>query len=126
MQQGQIQITKLEEETFRTITFQSPLVVDWYVTVEKGNGRTLEICLDNGIRFDIQLSSNNPHPAYHFTDASKENLEENVRKCLCFEFMHSFFHPHEDPNYNLLNWALYGNFKDCVTAVEDEEAAMEA
>lgn len=47
-------------------------------------------------------------------------MAERVYRTLCFDLFHAFFHHKGDPNYGLLHWALYGNFKEYVTCTEDK------
>ncbi len=67
-------------------------------------------CFDFGMEVDISLMS--------MIVRNVEGNENKIRKLIEFELFHSFFHPCEDPNYTVLNWALYGNLKDRTAKVE--------
>ncbi len=45
-------------------------------------------------------------------------LKEKARKRIDFDLCHTFFHPQQDPNYSVLNWALYGNLKNRIKSLD--------
>lgn len=108
MEDFKIILTKIREgddRNYQTIEFNPPLEIDVY---EAENGLQAE--LDFGLRFYVGWRS--PIVEGYAT------IEEKVQKIIEFELFHSFFHISEDPNYGVLNWALYGNLKDRVTKDE--------
>ena len=123
---GQFSVEQFKEED-RGIKFNTPLVVEYYATKVLvptwaiGFWWEVDVTLNNGMNYTIRFFDEKwyQYPKLSLS-ATKEELEENLKKAICFEFIHSFFHPNCDPNYGLLNWAIYGNFKDLVTLKEDE------
>ena len=112
---GSLALTVFRESD-RRIAFKHAMRVEWSVIAEESTGSRLlvEILFPNGMRIERWFSTQNPHPAGHLSAFTRRALSDAVRRFLNFEFMHSFFHPHEDPNYTMTNWAIYGNFKDDV------------
>lgn len=109
LQESVITLGQIEEHG-RTIKFSPELKVEiWHGGDFKEN--CCEVYYDFGMRdqmnFDNWLTRNLATPL------------EKIRKCIEFELFHAFFHPSEDPNYTVLNWALYGNLKERVELIED-------
>ncbi len=97
---------KIQEED-RTLIFSPPLSVG--VFFDWGEGKALCV-FDFGMEIEMGLGS----PIV----GKVEGNENKIRKLIEFELFHSFCHPSEDPNYNLLNWALYGNLQGRVAILE--------
>jgi len=118
---GSLALTVLREDD-RQIAFRRSFRVIWDVIPEETTDSTIvvDILFPNGMPVRQHFSLHNSHPASHLSSYTRRALADAIRKFLNFEFMHSFFHPHEDPNYTLLNWAIYGNFKDDVITKEIE------
>lgn len=118
---GQFTLKKVKEDD-RNIIFHSPINVIWEVQTISPNFR-IYVEFEHSLNFHVTLSKNSPMPWRLKKDHSlvtKKELEASLQKLITFELIHSFFHPSEDPNYSLLNWALYGNLKDLVTCTIDE------
>jgi hypothetical protein len=96
-----------------SIIFDPPLKVDAYL-IKDDDGDKVNINFDFGLSHDFGL-----HPFY----IQDKNLpwEKRVVKIVEFELFHSFFHPSVDPNYSILNWALFGNLAHRVTCVEKRD-----
>jgi len=118
---GKFEVREFVEEG-RLIAFNEPLIVEWDLVVEESDANRVlvEASFPNGMRYPLVFSRTSPMPMGRFDELSVAGLEQAIRRALCFDFMHSFFHPNEDPNYTLENWAIFGNFKDLVCATEDD------
>lgn len=100
MKKFEIVISKLEYENDR-IEFYPPIKIDCH---NNGSLNRCHVYFDFGLDTEIGISS--------FYLNLQDSVEEKTRQTLEFEIIHAFFHPYEDPNYTLLNWALYGNLKE--------------
>lgn len=125
--QGKFVIDVLREGHYRTITFKQPMEVEWYVVSEESTHDRIyaEAVFPNEMRFPLVFTRTSPMPGGRFDEMTVPSIEKAVREALCFDFMHAFFHPSMDPNYGIAHWALYGNFKDDVVAVELDDLGDE-
>lgn len=101
--------SKIIEED-QAIIFDPPLKIDVYW------GEIINECtyyLDFGMSFDYNF--------HRWFTKKYENDIDKIIRILEFELFHTFFHPQEDPNYSVLNWALYGNLKNRVKLTEQNE-----
>lgn len=101
MDNFQIEITELNYEDEKLI-FTPPVKIDCWLV----NNNRAFIVFDFGLETEIRISS--------FYLDLHDPAEKRTKNTIEFELIHSFCHPPEDPNYSLLNWALYGNLKNRV------------
>jgi hypothetical protein len=57
----------------------------------------------------------------HFITSMANDSKEKIDRMIQFELFHTFHHTRQDPNYTLLNWALFGNLAHRVICSEDGE-----
>jgi hypothetical protein len=98
--------TVIEDD--RRIIFSPSLDVEYFQLEEF----IYEVSFDFGMNFTFNVDS-------PITRDCIDPLDK-LRRIIEFELMHSFFHFKHDPNYSILNWALYGNLKDRVKCEERE------
>jgi hypothetical protein len=96
--------------------FKEPLKVDVYL----GDNPKENVLAEFDFGMDMEISTKDEYNLYlNAYPNDEEGVMKRVIATLKYELMHSFFHFSGDPNYGHLNWALYGNLKDRVTA-DDE------
>lgn len=120
--QGEFVLAGCQEDS-RGIEFHTPLQVNWWSVPEESTPEQIrvDILLDIGMSWLTSFSRNpttTPYDQQPKGPFTPESLEVEVKRMLTFEFIHSFFHPDCDPNYTMLNWALYGIFRDKVNKRE--------
>lgn len=99
-----------------SIVFDPPLVLDVYLYKnEKSENTLLNINFDFGLSHDFGL---NP---FYIKDIPLDDWTGRAKRIVEFELFHSFFHPSEDPNFSVLNWALFGNLAHRVICREELE-----
>jgi hypothetical protein len=93
------------------IKFDPPLKVEIYKVTKQLHKEYAEVIFDFGLRVDI---------GYENWIASKVDGDwtDKTKKTIEFELFHSFYHFNQDPNYNTLNWALFGNLAHRVECEE--------
>lgn len=94
-------ISKLEYGD-EILLFNPPVKIEYTIL---SNNRAY-FYFDFGLNLELGISS--------FYLDLHDSPESRAQSTIEFELIHSFCHPPEDPNYGLLNWALYGNLKDRV------------
>lgn len=127
---GEFELPETGEEE-RRVLFNPPVKVVWWTVPEESDRENLvvEVGLENSMSWVTRFSPEARHPAARLElhpsgSVTPVEVESSVKRMLAFEFVHSFFHPEIDPNYGLLNWALYGNFRERV-ALSDTAAVPE-
>jgi len=103
-----------------SIFFDKPLKIDWWEMERDENSITVEIWLNDGINWAEKFSLDAVIPFSKIDSFEFEDVENTVKKSVHYDFDHAFFHYQGDPNYGLIHWAIYGNFKDQVEAVDSE------
>jgi hypothetical protein len=127
MLQGTFILTELFEgdaPDTRGVRFHEPQTIEWFQLDPKEpeeSGIRVETILPNGMQLTNRFCPENPHPAGNIGEINSADIEQSIRNMLAFEFCHSFFHDSQDPNYGILNWAIYGNFKDAVTTYDFDD-----
>lgn len=81
------------------ILFTYPLEIDYWVVSKKDN--LAMVYFDFGLRTEIYYNN--------WLTKNIENIDDKIKKIIEFEIFHAFMHTIEDPNYSVLNWALFGN-----------------
>jgi hypothetical protein len=110
MNEAKIVLEKITEAD-RTITFNPPLVVEIY-QIEKDGEEFARVEFDFGMVIDLNYLCG-------MTFKTMGDWTVKTRLVIEFELFHSFHHLQEDPNYNTLNWALFGNLAHRVECSED-------
>jgi hypothetical protein len=111
----ELTLTKIHEGP-NAISFNPPLKLDCYLVKDGASDQYVNINFDFGLSYDFGL---NP---FYIRDEVL-SWEERAERIVTFELFHSFFHPMEDNNFSILNWALFGNLAHRVTCEERWEFA---
>ena len=98
------------------VKFKEPVVVGWFGRYSDDVGSWVEYEYDFGMtcKFSFETS-------FFLGIKPEMSDEEVIRRLVEFDLAHAFDHPQEDPNYNYLHWALYGNLKNRFDKVLEPE-----
>ena len=104
----------------RSIEFLDEFYVTCYEIEEDTDlgYKAAHIEYDFGMENTIPLTKKHNFILYDHED--KTDFEKIVID-ISFDLFHAFFHTSDDPNYSTYHWALYGNLKDRIKAVDNDE-----
>jgi len=109
MNEAILDFTKMEEGD-KFIVFDPPLKVEIYKSESHEDVAFLDF--DFGMNFKINYSN-------WITKKMPDDWIARTRRMIEFELFHAFHHTNIDPNYGVLNWALFGNLAHRVTCGQD-------